>query len=298
MTNHKIIVGYHIYRNSRTPVAAQISSACDRIINIMRDCGISPDKVTPCISLFIDGPRHSNINISAQTIGEIRALTSARDICIIFHAAYGDNPWSPSATENEMKRAKIIAHITHLAQICEQCGARGLVIHSSAAQLFDDHNPAMDELSRAISHATVFVETMSNDARYASPEELNLAFRATGPNIGICIDTAHIWGSGAQISSRDEMSRWLRELDPARPYAIHLNDSQLARGSHRDIHTTLGDGQIWENMADGYTSAIEWAQERSVPIILERHNEGSVAAQRAFDTAIEHDLRIIASRVT
>jgi endonuclease IV len=50
-----------------------------------------------------------------------------------------------------------------------------------------------------------------------------------------------------------------------------LNDSKEPIETHRDIHTTLGNGEIWAR-EDAYMTFVNWACEHSAPIILERND--------------------------
>ena len=65
-------------------------------------------------------------------------------------------------------------------------------------------------------------------------------------HVGVCLDTCHVWDAGYDIAGNldgvlDEFDRVIG-LDRLR--AIHLNDSQNARGSHKDRHARIGEGQI------------------------------------------------------
>jgi deoxyribonuclease-4 len=66
--------------------------------------------------------------------------------------------------------------------------------------------------------------------------------------LGVCLDTAHLWGAGFDIGSADGAARTLADLDRLvglrRVPVIHLNDTKYGLGSHRDAHARLGDGII------------------------------------------------------
>jgi deoxyribonuclease-4 len=68
--------------------------------------------------------------------------------------------------------------------------------------------------------------------------------------LGICIDTAHLWGAGHDISTAAAAHQVLQEIDGTivlkRLKIIHLNDTEKALGSHRDVHARLGEGIIGE----------------------------------------------------
>jgi deoxyribonuclease-4 len=68
--------------------------------------------------------------------------------------------------------------------------------------------------------------------------------------VGVCIDTAHLWGAGYDISTRQSTLDVLHNFDAViglpRLKVIHLNDTEKALGSHRDVHARLGEGIIGE----------------------------------------------------
>lgn len=71
-----------------------------------------------------------------------------------------------------------------------------------------------------------------------------------GERLGVCIDTAHLWGAGHDISTPESTLNVLQQIDDAfglsRLKVIHLNDTEKALGSHRDVHARLGEGIIGE----------------------------------------------------
>jgi deoxyribonuclease-4 len=68
--------------------------------------------------------------------------------------------------------------------------------------------------------------------------------------LGVCIDTAHLWGAGHDISTAASTLEVLRQCDEtfglARLRVLHLNDTEKVLGSHRDVHARLGEGIIGE----------------------------------------------------
>ena len=66
--------------------------------------------------------------------------------------------------------------------------------------------------------------------------------------VAFCLDTAHAWGAGYEISRPEEVDRLLDRLEAAlgagRIAMVHLNDSKAALGSHVDRHQHIGAGAI------------------------------------------------------
>ncbi|HEX3618957.1 MAG TPA: deoxyribonuclease IV, partial [Candidatus Udaeobacter sp.] len=64
----------------------------------------------------------------------------------------------------------------------------------------------------------------------------------------VCLDTAHVFAAGYDISTDSSVRKTLREFDRvigrSRLVAIHLNDSKTACGSRVDRHEHIGKGRI------------------------------------------------------
>lgn len=68
------------------------------------------------------------------------------------------------------------------------------------------------------------------------------------PRLGVCLDTAHLWGAGYDLSTPRAVNRTLklfdRQVGLGRLRGIHANDSTLDKGAHRDLHISPGQGRI------------------------------------------------------
>lgn len=68
--------------------------------------------------------------------------------------------------------------------------------------------------------------------------------------LGVCLDTAHLWGAGYDISNAASTQQLLQHFDEVIGVnllkVIHLNDTEMLLGSHRDVHARLGEGIIGE----------------------------------------------------
>ncbi|MHB0912130.1 MAG: deoxyribonuclease IV [Armatimonadota bacterium] len=71
--------------------------------------------------------------------------------------------------------------------------------------------------------------------------------------VGVCIDTAHAWGAGYDVSTPEGVEATLSEFDSlvglSRLKLLHLNDTGVERGSRRDRHANIGTGRIGEGIA-------------------------------------------------
>ena len=93
--------------------------------------------------------------------------------------------------------------------------------------------------------------------------------RDTG-RLRVCLDTAHLFAAGYDISSEHSTRKTLREFDRVigldRLVAVHLNDSKTARGSRVDRHEHIGKGRIG---LDAFCFIMRDRRFRKIPKVLE-----------------------------
>jgi deoxyribonuclease-4 len=72
------------------------------------------------------------------------------------------------------------------------------------------------------------------------------------PRLGVCLDSCHLFVSGVDVTSGDELDGLLDELDARiglqRLRVLHVNDSAAPRGSNRDRHANIGEGLLGEEL--------------------------------------------------
>jgi deoxyribonuclease IV len=85
----------------------------------------------------------------------------------------------------------------------------------------------------------------------SSIEELAQILEAVGTDsdlLAFCLDTAHLWGAGYDVSSvegaRAVLDRFGELIGLDRLPLVHLNDSRSERGSRADRHEHVGAGRI------------------------------------------------------
>ena len=97
-----------------------------------------------------------------------------------------------------------------------------------------------------------------------------------GAPLGVCLDTAHAWAFGYDLSSPEGLQETLEEIGEhlglEKIKAVHFNDSSAPRGSYRDRHSHLGEGFIGPEGLKGFLS-YPWPEE--LPVILETPEMGT-----------------------
>ena len=125
-------------------------------------------------------------------------------------------------------------------------------------------------------HTTVLLETMAGKGTEVGRtfEELAAIIDKVqlGDNVGICMDTCHIFDGGYDIVN--DLDGALEQFDKIlglqRLRAIHLNDSLNVLGSHKDRHACIGAGNIG---LEALSAVTNHPALRSLPFYLETPNE-------------------------
>lgn len=91
--------------------------------------------------------------------------------------------------------------------------------------------------------------------------------------LGFCIDTAHIFASGYNISTKESfeefISLWDHHIGINNITLFHLNDSKVGLGCCRDLHEEIGKGLIFSEDKSGLKSLLEFSQHNGIPIVIE-----------------------------
>lgn len=89
---------------------------------------------------------------------------------------------------------------------------------------------------------------------------------------GICLDTCHVYDGGYDIIADLDgvLEQFDRIIGLERLRAIHLNDSLNLRGSRKDRHAKIGEGQIG---LEAIVRIINHPKLRHLPFLLETPNE-------------------------
>lgn len=93
-------------------------------------------------------------------------------------------------------------------------------------------------------------------------------------NIGVCVDTAHIYGYGLyDLSKKKEIDRLFEDFDRVigldKFSLLHLNDSQVPLGSKKDRHACIGTGYIWNENNESLILLLDKCKNYNIPIVLE-----------------------------
>lgn len=115
---------------------------------------------------------------------------------------------------------------------------------------------------------------------YETPEKINnltqeIVERGFEPEIGICIDTAHVFTGGGKIRTYEEAKQFIDALNKRLIVMIHLNgnsnDPAIVKGDRHEIPLTKND-LIWHDLTyeeAGCRAFIEFTRDANIPCIME-----------------------------
>ncbi|GGL63793.1 deoxyribonuclease IV [Halocalculus aciditolerans] len=121
-------------------------------------------------------------------------------------------------------------------------------------------------------------------------EHLATVLELTDEPLDVCLDTAHAFAAGYDLSTPQGVDDTLQELDDVVGLEhlkyVHLNDSKHECGTNKDEHAHIGDGHIGD---DGFEAFLNHDAIEDVPLALETPTEDG----RSYAWNIDHvrDLR-------
>ncbi len=196
---------------------------------------------------------------------------------ILAHAPYTLNPASDKQQTRDFALMVLAEDLGRMEETPHQMYNMhpGSAVGQSPEAAMAKIAEALNESLLPVQTTTLLLETMSGkgseiggtfEQLAAIIEQVDLS-----DHVGVCLDTCHVWDAGYDIVGDldgviDEFDRVLG-LDRLR--AIHLNDSQNARGSHKDRHARIGEGEIG---FDALAAVTNHPKLRDLPFYLETPN--------------------------
>lgn len=258
------------------------------------------------VAIFISNPRGLQIILKDEEQLELKQYIEINKCSVIAHSSYVAYLWNKDNSD------KYIDFVLKEYNICKQTGINGLVVHLPKESILKkkpikntikkllnsikatnlDPNPKDNNFSPLIYLETPAITPMW--ANYDTPEKLSQLFYVINKIdhnhlFGLCIDTAHIWTSGNDISTYNGAKRWFTALleapyiPPPNKILIHLNDSARELGRGPDKHAALTHGHIWgayksrnEIKKSGLYFILEFSKKYNIPIIIERGDNDTI----------------------
>ncbi|MXW44099.1 MAG: deoxyribonuclease IV [Candidatus Dadabacteria bacterium] len=162
------------------------------------------------------------------------------------------------ASGKEDLREKSVALVREELERSSALGVKYMMTHiGSAKDIQRDTaiNNVVDSLLRVLENYSgttqLLLENTAGQGHTigASFEEISLILRrVTYDDLGVCIDTAHMFASGYDIRTREGVEELVESLGaafaPETVRLVHANDSKVEFNSSKDRHEHIGEGKI------------------------------------------------------
>lgn len=187
----------------------------------------------------------------------------------------------------DSKTEKILSELEYeLNTVSKLSDKTGVVIHPGSHKKTKD---GLETIAKSINKINFDIDAMlllENSAGEGTKlcknfEEISTVLKSIDPskvnNVGVCIDTAHIWGAGLfNLSKCDDIDKMFHEFDKYIGLhnfkLLHLNDSAVSFASKKDRHECLGYGYIWKEDNKSLKYLLTKCAEKKIPVILETPN--------------------------
>ncbi len=238
------------------------------------------------IQFFSRNPRGWKYgSLDKKDLKAFRTMIQSSSLFPLFlHLPYLPNLASP---DSKYYQRSIRSMITDLKR-AEEIGAQYLIVHIGH-RMESPEDRALEAVSQGINRAfeevgNAVVLLLENTAGQGTEigyrfEQLRRIIDGVDhtERIGICLDTAHSFEAGYDLSEKDGVEQTLESFDKAlgleRLVLLHLNDSKTPLGSRKDRHWHIGEGYIGK---EGFRYLINHPAIRNLPGIMETPRKDTV----------------------
>ncbi len=230
------------------------------------------------VQIFLSNPQSYKKPLPRPDAGEL----AASRVTVYVHAPYIMNPASP----NNRIRIPSRKTLAQTMEAAETVGASGVVVHGGHVGDDEDVAVGFERWRKVFEYAEggwavpLLIENTAGGGNAVTRELENYGplWEEIGEfNVGVCLDSCHIWAGGGDLTEAVDLVRGLT----GRVDLIHCNDSRDPFDSRRDRHAGLGSGEIPAELivefvragaaptvvetpggADGQAADIAWLRER------------------------------------
>jgi deoxyribonuclease-4 len=238
------------------------------------------------IQFFSRNPRGWKYSpLNKKEVEEFRSSVQSSALFPIFlHMPYLPNI---ASLKSKFYKPSIDSIATDL-QRADQLGAQYLIIHighrmeSSEDQAIEAVSQGIDQAFEKAKNGVILL--LENTAGQGT--EIGYTFDQSKKMIegvhdhqrmGVCLDTAHSFEAGYDLSNQAGIERTLETFDHTiglkRLHLLHLNDSKTPLGSRKDRHWHIGEGYIG---LEGFRNLVNHPLLRHLPGIMETPRKDTV----------------------
>jgi len=250
-------------------VAGGVHNAVDEQLEFGGNCG----------QIFSHSPQvWQDPDVDPDNAAQFRDASAEGDIGPwVIHASYLVN----LATPKDDLREKSVASMQREVDAADTLGVEYVNVHLGAHTGagveggLDNAASALDELD-VPGGVTVLVESDAGSGTKLGDEfeHLRAVLDRSGQDLEVCLDTAHAFAAGYDLSTPEAVEETIAEFDDVvgleNLACVHLNDSKHECGTNKDEHAHVGEGLIGE---EGMRAFVNHEAIRNVPLVLETPTE-------------------------
>ena len=256
-------VGAHV------SVAGGVEKAVDRELDVGGNCG----------QIFTTSPQvWRDPGLDADEAEQFRAASDEAGVGPwVIHASYLVN----LATPKDDLREKSVASMQAELDAADRLGIEYVNVHLGAhtgagvEQGLENAAMVLDQLD-VPADVTVLIESDAGSGTKLGDDFGHLAavLDRSSQELAVCLDTAHIFAAGYDLSTPGAVDETLAEFDDVVGVEnlayVHLNDSKHACGTNKDEHAHIGEGEIG---VEGMAAFLTHEAIQDVPLVLETPSE-------------------------
>ena len=250
-------------------IAGGVANAVDRQVDDGGNCG----------QIFTHSPQvWQDPNIADDDAAAFRDRSAEHDVGPwVVHSSYLVNLCTPkddlrAKSIESMQREVDAAATLDIPYVNVHLGA-----HTGAGeqQGLDNAVSALDELDIP-EGVTVLVESDAGSGTKLGDDFAHLGYvvEESAHDLEVCLDTAHAFAAGYDLSTPAGVDETFAELDSEVGVGnlayVHLNDSKHACGTNKDEHAHIGEGEIGEA---GMRAFVNHPAVEDVPLVVETPSE-------------------------
>ncbi|MFB6142247.1 MAG: deoxyribonuclease IV [Halorientalis sp.] len=257
----------------RVGAHASIAGGVDNAVAAQLDYGGN------CGQIFTHSPQvWEDPALDPDNAGEFRERSAAEDVGPwVIHASYLVNLATPKADLREKSVRSLQRELEAAAELDVPYVNVHLGAHTGAGveQGLENAASALDALD-VPEGVTVLVESDAGSGTKLGGEFEHLAAvrERAALDVEFCLDTAHAFAAGYDLSTPEAVAETLAAFDRVVGLddlaCVHLNDSKHACGTNKDEHAHLGEGEIG---VEGMRAVLCHEALADLPFVLETPTE-------------------------
>jgi deoxyribonuclease-4 len=251
-------------------IAGGVFNAVDALVDDGGNCG----------QIFTHSPQvWQDPNISTEEAERFRSLSNDHGVGPwVIHSSYLVNLCTPKDDLREKSLDSMQKEVDAASQLGVEYVNVHLGAHTGAGveRGLDNAVSVLDDLSIP-GDVTVLVESDAGSGTKLGGDFEHLAYvlEESAQDLEVCVDTAHAFAAGYDLSSAEAVDSVVDEFDDVvgldHLACIHLNDSKHACGTNKDEHAHIGEGHIG---VEGMRRIVTHPALEEVPFVLETPTSG------------------------